>query len=152
MLSSGRKRAEWRNPVVLLDGLVAGLAVTSIGAVIFIDPIARATTGTRAAIITNMAYPILDLLLLAVALTMAGLSGWHLRKDRPLCHEPSDVAIWRKATFRLATLATFPPQPEGHTRSDLGLHRGDERDRTVDLLLAKQALCQLSYVPENWLR
>ena len=29
---------------------------------------------------------------------------------------------------------------------------GDDRDRTGDLLLAKQALSQLSYVPSRWLR
>ena len=29
-------------------------------------------------------------------------------------------------------------------------HGGGERDRTDDLLLAKQALSQLSYTPESW--
>ena len=29
---------------------------------------------------------------------------------------------------------------------------GDKRDRTVDLLLAKQALSQLSYTPMSWRR
>ncbi len=95
VLAAGSKRAEWRNPVVLLDGLIAGLAVTSIGAVVFIDPIARATTGTRAAIITNMAYPILDLLLLALALTSAGLSGWHLRTDQWIIL--ASLCIWAVA-------------------------------------------------------
>jgi hypothetical protein len=53
-----------------------------------------------------------------------------------------------------------PPSREGtqfclscHPVKELYLHRsGDERNRTADLLLARQALSQLSYAPLNHIR
>ena len=41
----------------------------------------------------------------------------------------------------------IPGQSRCHTVAAQWKYSGDERDRTVDLLLAKQALYQLSYVP-----
>ena len=84
VLAAGRSRTRRRNTVVLFDGLIAGLSVAAIGAAIAFGPIARAATGTTSAIVTNLAYPVLDLLLIAVALTLAGLSGWRLQRGQAI--------------------------------------------------------------------
>jgi signal transduction histidine kinase len=84
VLAAGRSRTQRRSPVVLFDGLIAGLSVAAIGAAIAFAPIARAATGTTSAIVTNLAYPVLDLLLIAVALTLAGLSGWRLQRGQAI--------------------------------------------------------------------
>ena len=84
LLAAGRSGEKRSNPVVLLDGLIAGLSVTAAGAVVALGPIWRAASGSRAAIITNLAYPIMDLLMVGLVLTLAALTGWRLRRDQTI--------------------------------------------------------------------
>ena len=63
-------------PVSLwLDGVVAGLAVAGVAAA-FIGPVLGITGGSPAAVVTTLAYPLLDVLLLLVVTALVALFGW----------------------------------------------------------------------------
>jgi two-component system cell cycle response regulator len=59
-----------------LDGLIGALAVASVGAAILYPAIRGATDGDAAAIATNLAYPLGDLLLLSFVVGALALTGW----------------------------------------------------------------------------
>ncbi len=59
-----------------LDGLSAALLITASAAVLVLPPIVAATEGSVAAVATNLAYPLGDLLLLALLALLAGVTGW----------------------------------------------------------------------------
>jgi diguanylate cyclase (GGDEF)-like protein len=63
-----------------LDGLVAALGIAAIGAAIVVRPVLASVSGDTAAVITEMAYPICDLLLAALVVGVLALGGW--RMDR----------------------------------------------------------------------
>jgi diguanylate cyclase (GGDEF)-like protein len=61
-----------------LDGIIAGLGVAAIGAAIVVRPVLASVTGNTAAVITEMAYPLCDLLLAALVVGVLALRGWRL--------------------------------------------------------------------------
>jgi diguanylate cyclase (GGDEF)-like protein len=63
---------------VWLDGVIAGLGITAVGAVVVFRPVLDAATGGTLAVATNLAYPIGDLLLAALVLGFLALRGWRL--------------------------------------------------------------------------
>jgi diguanylate cyclase len=63
---------------VWLDGIVAGLGITAVGAVLVFRPVLQAATGGTLAVATNLAYPVGDLLLAALVLAFLALRGWRL--------------------------------------------------------------------------
>jgi diguanylate cyclase (GGDEF)-like protein len=63
-------RASW------LDGLIAGLTVGALGAALVFHPVLESTGGNTAAVATNLAYPLGDVILLALIVGALGLSGW----------------------------------------------------------------------------
>ncbi len=63
---------------VWLDGVIAGLGVAAIGAAIVLRPVLASVSGNTAAVITEMAYPICDLLLAALVVGVLALRGWRL--------------------------------------------------------------------------
>jgi two-component system, cell cycle response regulator len=63
-------RAAW------LDGGIAAAAVGSVVAALAFKPILAASTGDAVGVATNLAYPIGDLLMMALVVTVWGLSGW----------------------------------------------------------------------------
>jgi len=63
---------------VWLDGLIAGLAVSSLAAGIVLDAVWKTSTGDFAAVATNLAYPAGDGLLLALVVAAFAFSGWSL--------------------------------------------------------------------------
>jgi diguanylate cyclase (GGDEF)-like protein len=67
-------RAMW------LDGLVGGLGVAAIVAALAFDVITSASTGSVLAQTVNLAYPVMDLLLLILVVCCVALNGW--RPDR----------------------------------------------------------------------
>jgi two-component system cell cycle response regulator len=58
-----------------LDGLVAALAIAAIGAVA-LGPIVHSTGSNLAAVATDLAYPLFDLVLVAVVGAVFALTGW----------------------------------------------------------------------------
>lgn len=68
-----------------LDGLVSGLGLVSLSASLVFPRVTAAATGTPAAVITNFAYPFLDLALVATVVgAMAALGAWRDRTWRLL--------------------------------------------------------------------
>jgi diguanylate cyclase len=65
---------------VWLDGVIAGLGLAALGAAIVFEPVLDAATGSTTAVVTNMAYPVGDLLLAALVVSILALRGW--RVDR----------------------------------------------------------------------
>jgi two-component system cell cycle response regulator len=60
-----------------LDGIVAGLAVASVGAIVFLQPILNVTPdGEALEVATDLAYPLGDLLMLALVIGVFALTGW----------------------------------------------------------------------------
>jgi diguanylate cyclase len=73
-------RHHWRGiPAgVWLDGIVAGLGIAAVGAAVVVGPVLRSATGSLAAVATNLAYPIADLVLTALVVGVFSLRGWRL--------------------------------------------------------------------------
>ncbi len=63
---------------IWLDGVIAGLGVAAIGAAIVLRPVLASVSGNTAAVITEMAYPICDVLLAALVVGVLALRGWRL--------------------------------------------------------------------------
>ena len=63
-----------------LDGLIASLAVAAFGAAVIFDEVISTTGGSPLVVATNLAYPLADLLLLALVVATFALTGW--RFDR----------------------------------------------------------------------
>ena len=59
-----------------LDGLIAGLAVASLGAAVVFPSILSATEGDAFAVAVTLAYPLLDCLALAFVVLAFGLCSW----------------------------------------------------------------------------
>jgi diguanylate cyclase (GGDEF)-like protein len=61
---------------VWLDGLIAMLAVSAVGAAFLIPAVVTDTTGGTAVVATNLAYPLGDLLLIALVVGGFALTSW----------------------------------------------------------------------------
>ena len=71
-----RKRMRGFRGHLWLDGMIASLAVAALGAAVIFDEVLRTTGGSALVIATNLAYPLADLLLLALVVAIFGLTGW----------------------------------------------------------------------------
>jgi two-component system cell cycle response regulator len=71
-----RPRLGLRSGALLLDGVVAGLAVASLAFALVVSAVERHLGGGALADATALAYPLADTLLLALVLAMLGLTGW----------------------------------------------------------------------------
>ena len=59
-----------------LDGVIASLAVAALGAAVVFDEVLSSTGGSTLVIATNLAYPLADVLLLALVVATFALTGW----------------------------------------------------------------------------
>ena len=66
--------------VVWLDGLIGGFTVCALATGLVLGPVWRTSTGSFAAVATNLAYPAGDALLLALIFCVFGVSGWRLNR------------------------------------------------------------------------
>jgi diguanylate cyclase (GGDEF)-like protein len=63
---------------IWLDSIITALGVAAIGAAIVLRPVLASVSGNTAAVITEMAYPICDLLLAALIVGVLALRGWKM--------------------------------------------------------------------------
>jgi diguanylate cyclase (GGDEF)-like protein len=75
-----RSRAHGIVPTLWADGLAAALAVGAVSAAFVLDEVLRHTSGRPLGVITNLAYPVTDLVLLGACVAVIALRGW--RVDR----------------------------------------------------------------------
>jgi diguanylate cyclase (GGDEF)-like protein len=59
-----------------LDGLIGSLSVGAVAVTFVVAPVLAGAEGSRAAVLTNAAYPLADLLLLALTIAVLVLHGW----------------------------------------------------------------------------
>src|SRR4051794_15262121 len=71
-----RRRMRDARPSLWLDGLVAALAVTTVGEVLVFSPVLSSTGGSTLQVATDIAYPLADLMLLALVAGVFALAGW----------------------------------------------------------------------------
>ena len=62
------------------DGVMASIACSALGAAVLFEVVLRSTDGSTAVIVTNLAYPLGDILLLSAVVGIFALMGW--RPDR----------------------------------------------------------------------
>jgi len=91
---------------LLLDGLIAALAVSAVAAVFIFDPVMETIgEGSPLEIATNLAYPVGDIVLLGAAVAALTLTGW--RPGRTLLVLTAGLALTAvaDAVFLLQTTA-----------------------------------------------
>jgi two-component system, cell cycle response regulator len=75
-----RARISEFNRSLWLDGAMAALASSALGAAVLFEVVLRSTHGSTGVIVTNLAYPLGDILLLSAVIGIFALTGW--RPDR----------------------------------------------------------------------
>jgi len=71
-----RSRVGRLTPAAWLDGLIAGFATAAAGATLIVQPVLETTDGPTRAVVTNLAYPIGDTLLIALVVCVFAATGW----------------------------------------------------------------------------
>jgi diguanylate cyclase len=64
-----------RGRLQVVDGLIGALAVAAVGMLVSVGPIAHSVTGSPAAVLVNLAYPVGDLGLLVLLISLSASSG-----------------------------------------------------------------------------
>ena len=81
LASLARARSESSTQVSWLDGTIGGLAVAAVGAAVVFGEIVAATGGSALVIATNLAYPLGDLVLIALAVGLLPLAARRLGRS-----------------------------------------------------------------------
>ena len=71
-----RARAKEFNSSVWLDGLIASLAAAALGAAVLFEVVLESTGGSTATVVTNLAYPLGDILLFSLVVGVFALCSW----------------------------------------------------------------------------
>jgi diguanylate cyclase (GGDEF)-like protein len=71
-----RRRVSTFSASLWLDGLVAATAAGALGASLLVEVVVRSTHGSRLVVLTNIAYPIGDVLLLALLVFVFSVTRW----------------------------------------------------------------------------
>ena len=71
-----RSRARAIGGTLWLDGATAALAAAALGAAVLVELVLRSTEGSTSTVVTNVAYPLGDVLLLSAVFGVFSLTGW----------------------------------------------------------------------------
>jgi diguanylate cyclase (GGDEF)-like protein len=71
-----RSRARSLGGMLWLDGATAALAAAALGAAVIFEIVTGATEGSTSAVVTNLSYPLGDVLLLSAVFGVFSLTGW----------------------------------------------------------------------------
>ena len=71
-----RRRVSTFSATLWLDGLVAATAAAALGASVLVEVVVNSTHGSRLVVLTNIAYPIGDVLLLALVVFVFSVTRW----------------------------------------------------------------------------
>jgi diguanylate cyclase (GGDEF)-like protein len=71
-----RSRVRSIGGTLWLDGITAAFAAAAIGAAILVDLVLENTEGSTSTVVTNLAYPLGDVLLLSAVFGVFSLTGW----------------------------------------------------------------------------
>ncbi|MEA2268207.1 MAG: diguanylate cyclase [Solirubrobacteraceae bacterium] len=81
LVLSVRGRTGRLSASIWLDGLIGTLSVAALGTALLLGPMVDDATGSVAAIATNLAYPLCDVLLAAAVAGGFVLSGWRINRS-----------------------------------------------------------------------
>ena len=70
------ERIDRLRSILWLDGLIGGLAVSAAGTAVVFQAVLDVVHGSRAAVATNLAYPLADLTLIALVVWGLSIAGW----------------------------------------------------------------------------
>jgi two-component system, cell cycle response regulator len=73
-----RSRVHAAAATLWADGLAAALAVGAVSAALVLEPVLRHASGRPLEVITNLAYPVTDIVLIGACVAVVGLRGWRL--------------------------------------------------------------------------
>ena len=76
-----RARALHFERSLLLDAIVAALAVAAVGATVLFGAVVESTGGSPAVAAMNIAYPLADALLLGLVVSVIALTGWRIDRS-----------------------------------------------------------------------
>ena len=93
ILSLMRQRASGVPKALAADSAAATLAVGALGAALVVQPVIAHADGGGLAVVTNLAYPIFDLLLLGLIVGATALGNWRLNRTWVLL-AASVLAFW----------------------------------------------------------
>ena len=71
-----RHRISEITPMVWFDGAMAAIAAAALGSAVLFEVVLRNTDGSTSVIVTNLAYPLGDVLLFAAVIGVFALTGW----------------------------------------------------------------------------
>jgi diguanylate cyclase (GGDEF)-like protein len=71
-----RSRARTIGGTLWLDGATAALAAAALGAAVLVELVLQSTEGSTSTVVTNLAYPLGDVLLLSAVFGVFSLTGW----------------------------------------------------------------------------
>jgi two-component system, cell cycle response regulator len=119
-----RARVEGAPKTLWVDGLTAALAAGAMSAAVVLQAVLHTVGGNALGVATNLAYPIGDLILLAVVVVAFALRGW--RADRTWALLGLGIVLfWIADSYYLVTVAnetyTYPSMFDGGWTSCLVL-------------------------------
>jgi diguanylate cyclase (GGDEF)-like protein len=100
---------DWR---LWTDGVIAALGTAALGAVFIFDYVAENTTGTTIEVATSLAYPVGDIVFLALIMGTMALAGW--RPDRTWSLLLAGLAAQAVADVAYTLQATSGALPAGN--------------------------------------
>jgi diguanylate cyclase (GGDEF)-like protein len=72
-----RSRVRSLGGTLWLDGLTAAVAAGAVGSAVLVDLVLENTEGSTSTVVTNLSYPLGDILLLSTVFGVFSLTGWH---------------------------------------------------------------------------
>jgi two-component system, cell cycle response regulator len=100
-----RQRASGAPKTLVVDACAAALAVGALSAAVVVQPVLANANGGALAIATNLAYPLVDLLLLGLIVGATALGNWRLQRTWVLLGV-AVIVFWIADSLYLTTDAT----------------------------------------------
>jgi two-component system, cell cycle response regulator len=100
-----RHRASGAPKALVAEAMAAALAVAAVSAAVVLRPVLSHASGGTLAMATNLAYPVVDLLLLGLVVGATALGRWRLQSTWVLLGL-SVIAFWIADSLYLITVAT----------------------------------------------
>jgi two-component system cell cycle response regulator len=105
MLMLVRYRVSEFGRMVWLDGVTTAIAAAALGSAVLFEAVLRDTEGSRSVIVTNLAYPLGDILLLSVVVGVFTLTGWRPDRTWALIGTALAISTVADAAFLFLTAA-----------------------------------------------